>query len=467
MAASLYPSLPILLVDDELQVLDGVALALRLNGITNVRKCSDSRDVPQLLAEHSFAVILLDLLMPHCTGQELLPRIKSAAPETTVIVLTAVNEVETAVGCMKAGAYDYLLKPVGKEDLTACIRRAVEFWELRTENDRLRKSLLSETPLDTSPFSGIITRNRSMISLFKYIEAIGPTSMPVLITGETGTGKELMARSVHECSGRTGEFVAVNVAGLDDNLFSDTLFGHIKGAFTGAATPRQGLIAKAAGGTLFLDEMGDLSPESQVKLLRLLEDRSYYPIGSDSPRTTDARVVVATNRTIGDLRADENFRDDLFFRLRTHHVHIPALRERKEDIPLLTEAFLEMAAREMGKDKPTAPSEIDSLLGSYFFPGNVRELRGLVFDAVGRHTGGVLSLETFRQTLLPQPGTHTDTPPLSEHRVSFGDQLPTLREVEEALIEEALERANGNQTVASSYLGITRSALNKRINKRS
>ncbi len=466
MAPSLYPSSPVLLVDDEQQVLDGAALSLRLNGITNTIKCSDSREVEAMLGEREISVVLLDLLMPHCTGQQLLPRIRSIAPETAVIVLTAVNEVETAVGCMKAGAYDYLLKPVRNEDLSACVRRSLECWELRSENRRLRESLLSDMPEDLSPFSGIITRNRSMQSLFKYIGAIAPTSMPVLITGETGTGKELMARSVHECSGRSGGFVAVNVAGLDDNLFSDTLFGHVKGAFTGAITPRPGLIAKATGGTLFLDEIGDLAPESQVKLLRLLEDRSYYPIGSDSPRTTDARIVVATNRTVDSLRADGDFRDDLFFRLRTHHVHIPPLRDRRDDLPLLVEHFLDQAARDMEKNRPTPPREIESILGAYAFPGNVRELKGLIFDAVGRHTGGVLSLESLKSSILPPQSESAESLLDSVTRVKFGDQLPTIREVEEALVEEALRRSQGNQTVASQFLGITRSALNKRINKK-
>jgi DNA-binding NtrC family response regulator len=461
-----FPSNPVLLIDDEINVLDGAALSLRLEGITHVEKCPESTEVELLLSKRKFSVIVLDLLMPNITGLELLPKIRQMSPESPVIIMTAVNEVESAVKCMKDGAYDYLLKPVHKDTLVSCVRRALECWELRGENDRLRTSMLAPVPSNGSPYTDIITRDPQILSIFKYIEAVAPTSMPVLITGETGTGKELIARSVHNASSRSGEFVAVNVAGLDDNLFSDTLFGHLKGAFTGAMTARQGLVARASGGTLFLDEIGDLAPESQVKLLRLLEAKTFYPIGSDKPCTTDARIVVATNRTINELKEDKKFRDDLFYRLRTHHIHLPPLRERKGDLLLLTETFLEHAAEEMKKRKPTAPEEISILLSTYSFPGNIRELKSLIYDAVSRHQGGILSLESLKAAILPQNKTVQRT---ADDNVSlgvqFGSELPTLKEVESMLVEEALRRAQGNQTIAASFLGITRSALCKRLSK--
>jgi DNA-binding NtrC family response regulator len=266
--------------------------------------------------------------------------------------------------------------------------------------------------------------------------------------------------------------VSVNVAGLDDAMFSDTLFGHRKGAYTGADQAREGLIARAAGGTLFLDEIGDLSETSQVKLLRLIEERKYYPLGSDVPKESDARVVCATHRSIEALLSQGKFRRDLYYRLSGHKVHLPPLRERKEDIPLLVDAFLAAAAEGEGKRKPTPPPELCTLLSTYDFPGNVRELRMLVSDAVVRHRGGVLSLDSFRKAV----GSRETSPPPEESADAdasvpagptdlFGEmpRLPTLKEAEEQLVAEALARARNNQGIAASLLGITRQALNKRL----
>jgi DNA-binding NtrC family response regulator len=458
----------VLLVDDEHQVLDSASFALRFAGIA-VDTCSDSRHVLQRLAEHPAAVVVLDLLMPFITGKELLPQIRQRFPEIPVIVMTAVNDVETAVELMREGAYDYLVKPVKKEDLVAGVRRALEQWVTTRENSRLRERLLSAR-LDTpEAFADIVTRSTSMQAIFRYIDAIAATPMPVLVTGETGTGKELIARAVHQASGRKGPFVAVNVAGLDDTLFSDTLFGHVKGAFTGAQGERKGLIASAESGTLFLDEIGDLSLESQVKLLRLLEDRTFFPVGSDRAHISTARIITATNRTIEQLRDDENFRADLYYRLRTHHVHIPPLRERKEDLPLLAAHFLMTAAEEMGREVPTVPEQLNSLLATYHFPGNIRELKALLCDAVGRHQGGVLSLESIRRAIIDTPASPSGAAryqPESGPSVHFTEVLPSLKEMETMLIDEAMRRAQGNQTVAARMLGFTRTALNKRLNKR-
>jgi DNA-binding NtrC family response regulator len=469
---SLIPQDPVLIVDDEGQFLQSAHFSLKTSGISNVEKCEDSRNVLEILSKKKVSVILLDILMPYLTGKELLPQISVNYPDIPVIMLTALNEIETAVECMKTGAFDYLVKPIDKTRLVTTLKRAIEFREMRVENKRLQESLLNDTIVDQTCFSEIITESHLMRSIFKYIEAIASTPLPILVTGETGSGKELIAKAIHCASGRRGSFVAVNVAGLDDSLFSDTLFGHEKGAFTGADTRRAGLIQKATGGTLFLDEIGDLKMESQVKLLRLLEDRSYYQVGADIPQVSDARIVVATNCDILKKYNEGKFRADLFYRLNGHHIRIPPLRKRKEDIAPLVRYFIEKACEEMKKKPPKLPDELFLLLNVCQFPGNVRELKGMIYDAISRHQSGILSLETFKEhieysKLLPIDQNKNEKQVVrSNDKVQFFDQLPTLREIEELLVKEALKRSSGNQSIAASVLGLTRSALNKRINKK-
>ena len=457
-----YPPLPVLLVDDEEQFLLSASFTLASAGINNLVECRDGRKVMGLLSGRRFEVVVLDILMPHISGSELLPEIVREHPDTPVIMVTAVDELETAVECMKSGAFDYLVKPVDEDRLVTSVRRAIDFREMRDENALLKQYLLSDKLEHPEAFSDIVTRNNRMRSIFQYVEAIAGTSLPVLITGETGVGKELIAKAIHRLSGRKGQFVPVNVAGVDDNLFSDTLFGHKRGAFTGADRDRKGLIERASGGTLFLDEIGDLSLESQVKLLRLLQEGKYYPLGSDVPKMTDARIVVATNKDIEKMQQEGQFRKDLYYRLRAHHIHIPPLRERPEDIPLLVEHFLQKAAKTLGKRKPTPPRELCTLLSTYHFPGNIRELEGMIFDAVSRHKSGVLSLESFKEKILP--GTSARKVVQGE-KIIFAEELPTLKEAEQMLISEALRRSGGNQTIAARMLGLSRRALNNRLRR--
>jgi DNA-binding NtrC family response regulator len=309
-----------------------------------------------------------------------------------------------------------------------------------------------------------------MFAIFRYIEAIAPSPQPVLITGETGTGKELIAQALHRLSARAGEFVAVNVAGLDDTMFSDTLFGHTRGAFTGAERARDGLITSTAEGTLFLDEIGDLAVASQVKLLRLLQDGTFYPLGADRPRRSRARIICATNCDVAQSVSAGTFRKDLYYRLRTHHLPLPPLRARTGDLPLLVQHFVDKAAQVLGKTAPTVPLALYQLLNTYHFPGNVRELEGLLFDAVARHQGTILSLHSIKEAIGSTPSGLETAPPaeLSPALTTcFPERLPTLKEAEaalsEALITEALRRAGGNQGVAAGLLGISRQALNKRL----
>jgi DNA-binding NtrC family response regulator len=469
MNTSVYPRLPLLLIDDEEHTLDSFEIALRSGKISNFIRCQDSREVLSKLSAHNVEAVLLDINMPHVRGDELLPRIIADFPEAPVIIITGADDVETAVKCMKAGAFDYLVKPVERSRLVATVKRAIEIHELKNENRLLKAQVLSPELTNPNVFSEIVSGSSAMKSIFRYIEAIAPSPQPVLITGETGTGKELIAKSIHAIRNPRGEFVAVNVAGLDDNVFTDTLFGHRKGAFTGADQARGGLIEKASEGTLFLDEIGDLTVASQVKLLRLLQENEYLPLGSDITKRSSARVVVATNVDLQSQLTSGKFRRDLYYRLLTHHIHIPALRDRKEDLPELLDYFLEQCAARLGKKTPTPPKELLNLLQCYSFPGNIRELQSMIFDAVSNHTSGILSMDTFKPHISQkQPSMETggeEGQVLSSSLVSFHDKLPTLKEIEDLLVTEAMERAGNNQSIAAMSLGITRQALNKRLNK--
>jgi DNA-binding NtrC family response regulator len=464
---SLYPQLPILMIDDEMQTLNSFDFVLRSASMNHTIRCQDSRKVMAIFSEQEIEVMVLDLSMPYVSGEELLSMVTKDFPEVPIIVVTGSNDVETAVRCMKSGAFDYMVKPVEKSRLISGVKRAIEIRELQRENKWLRAHVLSDKLEHPEIFSEIITNSPAMKSIFQYIEAISPSPQPVLIAGETGVGKELVARAIHRLSGRAGAFVPINIAGLDDNVFADTLFGHRKGAFTGADQTRSGMVEQASGGTLFLDEIGDLSPASQVKLLRLSQDGEFFALGSDVAKRSDARVLVATNQDLEFLQSSGRFRKDLYYRLCAHHVHLPPLRDRREDLPLLIDYFLETAARTLGKKKPTPPSELFILLSTYHFPGNIRELQSMILDAVSSHKSGKLSMEVFRSYIRQRhPTFDIDSEPLPSGEaslISFSEQLPTFKQAEQSLISEALKRAKGNQAIAAQMLGITRQALNKRL----
>lgn len=466
-----YPSFSTLLVDDEAPWLRSLRMTLEgPGGITNIVTCQDSRQVLELLGQQDVGLILLDLTMPHISGEELLTRIMEQYPETSVIVLSGMNQLEAAVRCMRLGAFDYLVKTVDEERILDAVRRAVTVQELRRENREMRSRLLEDRLEHPEAFSGIVTRNSALRSIFKYIEAVAGSSQPILITGESGVGKELIARAVHELSRATGPLIAVNVAGLDDNVFADTLFGHIRGAFTGADEARRGMVEQAADGTLFLDEIGDLSLISQVKLLRLIQEGEYYPLGSDTPRRMRARIVVATHCDLAARQRAQQFRSDLYYRLRAHHVHIPPLRERKDDLQLLLDFFLDEACREFGKKVPTYTKELLTLLNNYSFPGNMRELKSMVYDAVSVHTSKMLSMNAFiqgmgvRETDLPEAGADQSG---GYNPFTVCEELPSLGESIDLLLSETMRRSDNNQTIASRMLGISQPALSKRLKLRS
>lgn len=466
---TLYPPLPVIIVDDEPQVLNSYDMALRYGGVDNIITCQDSRKVLSLLAEQESEVLVLDLLMPHLHGEKLLGYVRRDFPHIPVIVVTGVDDAETAVRCMRTGAFDYLIKPIDNARLVTTVGRAIAFQELTRENRSLKQNLLHKELKHPEAFSEIITRDEAMRSIFLYVEAIATTLKPVLITGETGVGKELIARAIHRLSNRPEPFLAANVAGLDDNLFSDTLFGHSKGAFSGADQPRKGLVEKASGGTLSLDEIGDLSLISQMKLLRFLQENDYLPLGEDDPRQGNVRIIATTNRNIYALQESGKFRKDLYYRLRTHQILIPPLRDRGADLPILLNHFLEKAASALDKKKPTPPPELLDLLATYHFPGNVRELGGMVFDAVSQHGSGMLGMDVFKTHIAPsglQSQENAGVPDSKTGRaVLFSDRLPSIKEVTLLLINEALKRSKGNISIAAGLLGISHQALRKRLKR--
>jgi DNA-binding NtrC family response regulator len=458
----------ILLVDDEEQFLKSVGITLRIAGFS-VTACNNSVDARRLLSEHNYSCVLLDIMLSEINGIEILTEIKSLHPETSVIMITAVNDVDTAVECMRLGAFDYLVKPVEKTRLISTISRVFEMVDIQNENSRLKNSIFNATLNNPDIFKCIITRNTTMYAIFQYIEAIATTSMPVLITGETGTGKEMIAHAIHEASRVKGQFVSINIAGLSYSLLNDSLFGHKRGAFTGAEKKREGLVQTAANGTLFLDEIGDLNPEAQIKLLRLLENRSYYPVGSDVACISTARIVVATNTDLELLRCKGLFRNDLYYRLQSHLIQLPPLRQRSDDITLLIDAFVCESAHQLNKPVPLVDKKLYSMLKAYSFPGNVRELKHLLFDAVSTDKTGKLTIDSIKERL-----SATGLTPEENANVQFSHEtdviapmgtLCSIKEAEEILIHEALYRANGNQTVAAQLIGLTRSALNKRLTR--
>ncbi|GAW67202.1 chemotaxis protein CheY [Geoanaerobacter pelophilus] len=446
--------LPVVLVDDDEGMLMVYAMLLKGHGIGPVMAFDDGAQLLPFLRRNEAAAVVLDLSLPTVNGKELLERVVEEFPQLPVMVSTAAAEVGQAVSCMRAGACDYLVKPIDNLVFLAAIDRALglargpaHHWERETASPE------------------ITTEDREMLALLRRTKAVSRSGQPVLVTGETGVGKELFAEAVHRFGGSRGEFVTVNVAGLDDAVFSDTLFGHRKGAFTGAQQNRDGLIKRAAGGTLFLDEIGELPELSQIKLLRLIQEHEYLPLGCDTPTFSDAGVVVATNRDLKRLLELGRLREDLYYRLCCHQIHVPPLRERSGDIPLLLDHFVAQAARRMGKAKPSYPPELPRMLERYHFPGNVRELQAMVYDAVALHEKGSLPLSSFRKRIDASSGEARLTAEEESVTVTFHG-FPSMKEAQTLLISEALRMSNGNQGEAASLLGISRQALNNRLRRK-
>jgi len=469
MNQQIYPAFGILLVDDEPAWLNSLSLTLKsCGGLTNISSCQDSRQVIGLLDQGGIGLVLLDLTMPFLSGEELLKQIGEQHPEVTAIVVSGLNQLETAVRCMKLGAFDYFIKTDEADRMVGGVLRAVRMLEMQRDYQEMSIRLASGELRHPEAFSAIVTGDRGMLTVFSYVEAVAKSPQPLLITGESGVGKELIAQAAHRLSGCRGKLVTVNVAGLDDTVFADTLFGHVRGAFTGAEQVRRGMVEEASDGTLFLDEIGDLSIASQVKLLRLLQEGEYFPMGSDIPKRLKARVIVATHQNLQEKEHGGSFRRDLYYRLRTHQVHLPPLRDRKRDIPLLLDHFLEEAARTLGKKRPTPPKGLAQYLATYCFPGNVRELKAMVYDAVSVHRDRMLSMDSFIKAIesLQSQCTAAGSETTRQNPFSGFEELPTFSDAAAFLVLEAMDRAGGNQTLAARLLGISQPALSKRLKMR-
>ena len=454
----------IILYDEQERLMSGVCVQLFEKGFKRVFSINDSARISTYVSDTPAAVVIYCLYPPVGRGMGLLTTVLQEHPGAKVIVVSKSNNHEIAETCLTLGAFDYLTHPVDINRLISSIMGSPEKTSHREQPSAVRIFTSSTTQENsTSAFAPIVTRDRKLQSIFRYMEVIAPTTQPVLITGETGTGKELIARALHNASGHTGDFVSVNVAGLDDIMFSDTLFGHGRGSFTGAERVRNGLVETAARGTLFLDEIGDLSIASQVKLLRLLQENEFYQLGSDKMITSTARIVVATNCNLEKALASGTFRGDLYYRLCSHHIHLPALRERKNDIPLLVDYFSREAAQEMRRPVPLPSADVLEALLQHKFPGNIRELKGLISNAVATSPPGTLVIPKMKSSSLTSAVIPAGIDFSSLQQPS--GRMPTLNEAEEFLIKEALRVTAGNQRAAALMLGISRQALNKRLQR--
>ncbi len=457
----------ILIVEDDEQTANLFRYILKKNGFENVVTINDGIKINDILAKNNISLILLDLALPSISGRKLLPEIRHRYPNIEIIVITGTNSVPVAVECIKAGAFDYLTKPVEKIKFINTIKRALQLHRIKTENEKLKNNYFRNTVYNSEAFSHIVTNDPKMKSIFIYIESISTSNEPVLITGETGVGKELIADAINHLSGRKGEYIKVNVSGLDDTIFTDTLFGHLKGSFTNAIERREGLVEKARKGTLFLDEIADLDLSSQIKLLRFLENGEYFPIGSDNVRKTDVRIICATNKNLKHLVEEGKFRNDLYYRLFTHEINIPPLRERKNDIPILTDYYITIASKDLSRKIAEISPGVYDLLSSYNFPGNIRELRAIIYNAVSQCKSGKLR-ETSFKNLLKETQIKEEYSIREYDKVKtfiFQNSFPTIKEAIDILVNEAIKRSS-NQIQAARLLGISPAALSKRLKKK-
>ncbi|UCH98012.1 MAG: sigma-54-dependent Fis family transcriptional regulator, partial [Candidatus Aminicenantes bacterium] len=391
----LFPEQPILMVDDEKHFLNSLYYKLRLHGITNVECCQDSLEVMPKLKERKYSVILLDILMPHMRGDELLPDIVAEYPKIPVIVITAFPDAKTADDCMEKGAFDCLTKPIDIKELVRAIHDTLDLTDTHKDIIRHKKQLFSNTSCKERNLPNVITCCGEMLSICQTIGLVAFTSRSVLVMGETGVGKEFLAGEIHKQSHRKGKFIPFETTGLNDEEFARLIFGYRTTLSQGAAAIIEGDLEKAGKGTLYINEIGDLSMESQARLLRLLQNREYCPVGSDKLKPSRARIVAGTAKNLSALIQTGAFRYDLYNHLKAHEIHIPPLRERKEDIPLLVDYFLGKAAAKVGIEKPALPKKLLPLLEKYHFPGNVGELKKMVNHAVSRFQSGILSPDDF------------------------------------------------------------------------
>ena len=449
----------ILVVDDDGDVLLAARMLLKQHGY-QVRTEEDPQRLPSQLREESFDVVFLDMNFTRdaSSGREgfyWLEEILNIDPRAVVVLITAYGDVEMAVRAIKAGATDFVLKPWQNEKLLATLTSALNLSRSRRETHRLRSRQQQLSADMDQPFAEIVGRSSAMQEVFRTVEKIAPTDASVLILGENGSGKELIAREIHRRSLRAGEvFISVDMGAISETLFESELFGHVKGAFTDAKSDRAGRFEIASGGTLFLDEIGNLSLALQVKLLAVLQNREVIRLGSNRPMPIDVRLVCATNMAVQEKIAQQQFRQDLLYRINTVEIQLPPLRERPDDIPLLVDHFLDIYARKYKKSiQGVGKAALDKLRG-YSWPGNVRELQHAVERALIMGEESTLRPEDFL-LVAPESG--------SEEGVIFEDY--NLEEVERQVIDLALRKHQGNVSQAAKELGLTRTSLYRRMEK--
>jgi two-component system response regulator PilR (NtrC family) len=445
----------ILVVDDEPSLRELLGIMLRRDG-HEVLEAQSRATAAAALAKGPVDMVITDVKLPDGDGIEILRHVKAASPDTAVIVMTAFGSTQTAVAALKLGAHDYLTKPFDVDELRIVVRGALEKRQLEEENIRLKAQFRARHGLDN-----IIGVSRAMTAVFDMVRSVAPTGSTVLISGESGTGKELVAKAIHALSPRRdAPFVSINCGALPENLLESELFGHVKGAFTDAHQNKKGLFEAAHRGTLFLDEVAETSPAMQVKLLRALQDRRIRRVGGTDEIEVDVRLVAATNRPLDVLVKERRFREDLYYRLNVIPVHIPPLRQRREDIPLLADHFLARFAKEMGKAISKVSSQAMQRLTAHSWPGNVRELENVIERAVALEPTPALLPERLPEALLDgaAPGASGEIPAgfsLDDH----------LRSLEASYVQRALQQSRGERASAAQLLGIKPRSLRYLIRK--
>jgi two-component system response regulator PilR (NtrC family) len=454
----------ILLVDDEPNIIEILDIVLRDAGM-EVYQASSAKDALDLLRKTEVDVLISDIRMPDISGVELLKEVKRLAPETICILITAYASTDTAIDALQHGAYDYLTKPFKMEELLNIVRHSLEKKSLKREVATLKSEIEAQQGqklFQALHRSQLVGKSRKMLEVYRAIGTVAMGESTVLVTGESGTGKELVARAIHEASRRKDQpFVSINCGAFPETLLESELFGYMKGAFTGAASNRKGLLEAANGGSVFLDEIGDMTPAMQVKLLRVLQERQLRPLGGTQEVPVDVRVIAATNRDLQAAIHQGQFREDLYYRIAVITIHLPPLRERAEDIDLLAFHFLNQHAEKNGKRVFSMTREALNCLENYHWPGNVRELENTIERAIALETTEAIQIERLPDAVrkLPSPAVRES---ISLPVESF-DLEDFLRNLERDLICQILKRTDGNQTLTAEYLRLTKPSLRHRI----
>ena len=443
----------LLIVEDEKNTREGIGRALKFD--YHVEMAENAERAIQILKEKRFDLILTDVKMPGMDGVTFVKEASKMDPEVISVVMTAYGTVETAVDAMKSGAYDFLIKPVNLDQVEAVLKNAIEG---RNRRQKKEETALAVIPKKKEGKTKVFGNSANMKRVLKLVEQIAPARSTVLLTGESGTGKEVISNLIHEKSDRSnGPFIPVHCAALNANLLESELFGHEKGAFTGATSRKEGRFEAANGGTLFLDEIGEIDPSTQVKLLRVLETRSFERVGGTDSIETDVRVIAATNRDLRAMVDEGTFREDLYYRLDVLNITLPPLRERREDIPVLLNHFLSICAADNGKQIDGFSEEAVEALKKYSWKGNVRELRNVVEKMTVLSHSKVLDVDDIPPYILNEK--------ITKPAATVEDETLNVSENEMQLIVRALKESNNNKTAAAKKLGMSRRTLHRRISE--